>query len=294
MTWQQRINAAILFIENNLASTINLQDVASAAYCSKYHFHRVFYGHFNITPAEYIKRRKLTIAAATLLNTTKNILDIANEFGYDSPNAFTRAFRAVHGVNPSLARRNRLTLKSYQRISFADKPQIGENMNYKIVTIPDFKIIGRSRSFEFDRFVKEGPKFWKEYVNSDEYIKLTKINNSVPRPITNAPMLSAYFPTENGSRDEFTDVLGVEAVNSEELQGFEIHSVANATYAEFECTYNTSMKTNRQIYGEWFASTGFERDGNKPDIVSYFPIPFKPMGAMRVRWWIPIVQNKKG
>jgi AraC family transcriptional regulator len=49
------------------------------------------------------------------------------------------------------------------------------------------------------------------------------------------------------------------------------------------------MKTNRYIYGEWFSSTGHERDGHKPDIVAYFPIPFRPMSEMHIRWWIPII-----
>jgi len=58
---------------------------------------------------------------------------------------------------------------------------------------------------------------------------------------------------------------------------------------EFNCTYQSSMKTNRYIYGEWFSSTGYEHDGNKPDIAAYFPVAFRPIKEMGIRWWIPIV-----
>ena len=48
---------------------------------------------------------------------------------------------------------------------------------------------------------------------------------------------------------------------------------------------------NKYIYGEWFSSTGYERDGSKPDIAAYFPVAFRPMKDMGVRWWIPIVEK---
>lgn len=293
MTWSQRMNLAIEYIESNLESALNVENIAKEAHCSKYHFHRMFFASFQVTCAEYVRRRKLTVAAVELLNTDKSVLDIALKYGYESPNAFTRAFRKLHGINPNQARLSSATLSSYNRVFFPLKNQGGENMNYKIIEIPKFNIIGKSKGFEFEEFVKDGAKFWKEYVNSEDYRKLGDLHMGRPGPITNAPLLSAYFPKQDGNRNEFIDVLGLEATNASEANGLEIHSVPSATYAEFYCTYKTSMQTNRYIYGEWFAATGYERDGNKPDIVAYFPIPFRPMSEMRVRWWVPVIGKKK-
>ena len=292
MTWSQRMNLAIEYIESNLDSALSIEDVAKEACCSKYHFHRMFFANFKITCAEYIRRRKLTLAAVELLNTDESIVDIAIKYGYESPNAFTRAFRNIHGINPSKARLGGTSLSSYKRVFFLKDNKAGENMNYKIIEVAEFNIIGKSKSFEFENFVKDGPKFWKEYVGSEDYKKLYQLNNGRPCPITNSSLLSAYFPKENGKRDEFTDVLGIEATNEDNLSGFEAYTVPSSTYAEFNCTYKTSMKTNRYIYGEWFSSTGYERDGNKPDIVAYFPIPFRPMNEMRIRWWIPVIRKQ--
>ena len=292
MTWSQRMNLAIEYIESNLDSALSIEDVAKEACCSKYHFHRMFFANFKITCAEYIRRRKLTLAAVELLNTDESIVDIAIKYGYESPNAFTRAFRNIHGINPSKARLGGTSLSSYKRVFFLKDNKAGENMNYKIIEVAEFNIIGKSKSFEFENFVKDGPKFWKEYVGSEDYKKLYQLNNGRPCPITNSSLLSAYFPKENGKRDEFTDVLGIEATNEDNLSGFEAYTVPSSTYAEFNCTYKTSMKTNRYIYGEWFSSTGYERDGNKPDIVAYFPIPIRPMNEMRIRWWIPVIRKQ--
>ncbi|MCG8463822.1 MAG: AraC family transcriptional regulator, partial [Xanthomonadales bacterium] len=101
MNWPERMNAAIAFIEVRLHGELSLEDVAGVARCSKYHFQRVFYAAFQVTCAEYIRRRRLTLAAVALMNSDQSIAGIALNFGYDSPNAFTRAFRNVHGVNPS-------------------------------------------------------------------------------------------------------------------------------------------------------------------------------------------------
>lgn len=293
MTWTQRMNLALEYIERNLDSEIVVADVAKHACCSKYHFHRMFLACFNVTCAEYIRRRKLTVAAVDLLNTDHSILDIALKYGYDSPNAFTRAFRNVHGINPSTARATAVTLSSYNRVFFPVINEGSDKMNYKIIEMPQFDIIGKSKHFEFDKFVKDGPQFWKEFVGSEQYQALCQINDGRPGLVTASPLLTAYFPQENGQRDEFLDVLGVEATSDMVANGFEIHTVPAATYAEFNCTYKSSMKTNRYIYAEWFAATGHQRDGTKPDIVAYFPIPFRPSSEMRVRWWIPIVRTHR-
>lgn len=291
MNWSKRMNLAIEYIESNLDGVLSVESVAKEACCSKYHFHRMFFASFNITCAEYIRRRRITLAAVELLHTDTSVFDIALKYGYESPNAFTRAFRKIHGINPSKARSGSVTLSSYNRVFFPAETKGGKNMHYKIIDIPKFNILGKGKHFEFEKFAKDGPNFWKEYVGSEHYQKLCHLNSGRPSPITNSPLLSAYFPIEDGQQDKFIDILGVEATNEMDSSGFEIYTAPSATYAEFNCTYKTSMKTNRYIYGEWFSSTGYERDGNKPDILAYFPIPFRPIGEMCMRWWIPVVRR---
>ena len=291
MNWSQRMNAAIEYIEKNLGEPLSLEDVAKVACCSKYHFHRIFFAHFEVTCSEYIRRRKLTLAAVEIMNSDKNIVDISLSYGYESANAFTRAFRNIHQVNPSMLRSGSVTLSSYNQVFFPSEYRGGEKMDYKIIQRPEFNLVGKSKHFDFDTFVKDGSKFWKEYVTSSDYQKLYNITDGRPGSVTNAPLLSVYFPKEDRKRDEFIDVLGVEATTDMAGNEFEAYTVPLATYAEFNCTYKTSMKTNRYIYREWFSSTGYERDGNKPDIVAYFPIPFKPMTEMRIRWWIPVISK---
>ncbi len=291
MSWSQRMNLAIEYIEENLNAELDIDDVAKIACCSKYHFHRMFFASFKVTFAEYIRKRRLTLAAVEIMNGDKRIVDIALMYGYDSPNAFTRAFRNIHGINPGKVRASAVTLTSYKRAFIPEQTRAGDKMDYKIVEKPAFNVVGKSRKFEFEKFFKDAPAFWKEYVGSDDYQKLWQLNNGKSGPVTDATLLSAYFPDENGNKDEFLDVLGLELNSELNVVDFEVHKVAAAIYAEFNCSYKSAAKTNRYIYAEWFASTGYERDGSKPDIAAYFPIPFRPMNEMGVRWWIPVIRK---
>lgn len=289
MNWQTRMQLVIEYIEANLQDELNIEKVANIACSSKFHFHRMFFSYFNVTFAEYVRRRRLTLAANEVISGKQKIIDIAANHGYDSPNAFTRSFKKIHGLNPSEARKKGKRLSAYHRAT-VNNFYAGENkLDYKIVTIPEFTILGKSKEFNFDQFVKEGPKFWKSYVGTDEYKKLLDITNGHSGKHSKSPLVSAYFPQENGSRDRFYDVLGVEVPSDFKSTEFERYKVPEATYAEFECTYKTSMKTNREIYGKWFSATGYERDNNKPDIAAYFPKTFRPISEIGIRWWIPII-----
>ena len=293
------MNLAIEYIEENLDSAIAIDEVAKVACASKYHFHRMFYAAFKVTPADYIRKRKLTKAAAELVSGNLRVVDVATKYGYDSPNAFTRAFRQLHGLNPGKVRTTQAKLSVFNRVAFEYEPRGTVVLDYRIIEKPEFELLGKSKDFEFDRFVKEGPKFWKDYVGTNEYKLLLELTKGRCGPVSESALMSAYFPIEQadqnaeGNRHEFTDLLAIEKSSQIDANTshFENYSVPAATYAEFNCTYQTSMKTNRYIYGEWFAATGYERDGNKPDIAAYFPMPFRPLKEMGVRWWIPVVKK---
>ncbi|SMF46782.1 AraC family transcriptional regulator [Alteromonadaceae bacterium Bs31] len=293
MSWFERMNSVVEYVEEHLDSDVSIEDAAKIACCSKYHFHRVFYSYFDITFAEYVRKRKFSLAAVDVLSGRETILKIALKYGYESPNAFTRAFRSIHGVNPGEARSSNVELSTYSKATFSSELKGAEKMNYKIVERPSFNIIGKSKRFEFDEFSKNGKKYWKEYVSSDEYKCLCQLSDGKPGLVTGSPLLTAYFPRENDKRGGFLDVLGIECQSKRNVKPFETHTVPPAIYAEFECSYRNAMKTNRAIYGKWFSATGYERDGDKPDVVAYFPMPWRHFSEIGIRWWVPVLNSKK-
>ena len=91
-----RLNAVVDYIERNITEDIDLNHLASIACCSTYNFQRMFVFITEVSIVEYIRRRRLTLAALELQHSDIKIIDLSLKFGYESPVSFTRAFQAVH------------------------------------------------------------------------------------------------------------------------------------------------------------------------------------------------------
>lgn len=135
MDWLDRFNAAIDYIENNLDGEIDYASLARAAWCSEFHFSRMFSSITGISLSEYIRRRRLTKAAFDIRTSNDRIIDIALKYGYDSSDAFTRAFKKLYGVTPQAARESGVQLKAFPRISFQITIKGDAEMEYRMEKI---------------------------------------------------------------------------------------------------------------------------------------------------------------
>lgn len=129
------------YIEENLASDINMAEVARQAVCSQFHPQRMFPYMTRMALSDYIRRRRMSLAALDLANSAK-VIDAALRYGYESPTSFARAFRDVHGVSPSEAPRGDANLKQYPRLTFTMSMRGEEAMGYRIEEHDDFRVIG--------------------------------------------------------------------------------------------------------------------------------------------------------
>ena len=143
MDWVQRMNDAIDDIEANLTGSIDYARLGQLDGCSSYHFQRLFAYMAGVPLSEYIRRRRMSLAAVALQNGGK-IIDVAALFGYASPTAFNRAFQSVHGLPPSAVKREGVPVKSFPPISFKITIQGVEAMQYRIETKDAFQIVGVS------------------------------------------------------------------------------------------------------------------------------------------------------
>lgn len=104
MNWLERMNDAIDYIEDHLTENIDYAAVAKRTYCSVYNFQRIFSFIIGIPVAEYIRNRRLTLAAQELHTSSTRIIDVAVKYQYESQEAFSRAFFKFHGTTPSAVR----------------------------------------------------------------------------------------------------------------------------------------------------------------------------------------------
>ncbi|MFJ2146949.1 GyrI-like domain-containing protein [Glutamicibacter sp. NPDC087831] len=135
------LNRLIEHIEAQLRAEINLADLVHAEGTTEYHVRRMFSSLSGMPVSEYIRRRRMTQAAADLL-AGQDLLSIAIRYGYGSAEAFGRAFRAVHGASVADVRENGGPLRSQPIIRFSLTVEGNRPMDARIVDREEFQLIG--------------------------------------------------------------------------------------------------------------------------------------------------------
>ena len=175
MDWVARMNAAVDCMETHLTDADAVELAARAAQCSVYNFQRMFTFITDMTPASYLRARRLTQAALELQSGNARILDVALRWGYETHDSFSRAFRAFHGVLPSQVKGARLSL--LPPLSFSISIKGGTRMNYRIEHRPACTIAGypialpNDQAVTFDRV----PIYWEEIAASGRQARLRAI-----------------------------------------------------------------------------------------------------------------------
>lgn len=256
------LRQAIDYMEENLQADIKIEDAARAAMSSKYHFQRMFHVLTGFTVTEYIRNRRLTLAAEELAGTDGKVVDIALKYGYESPEAFAKAFQRIHGVTPLAAKKKNVKLKAFPRISFQIQIKGETEMNYRIVEEQAFKVIGKEVIIKKDAFT-EIPAFVEEIWKNGT---TARINESAGRE--SDVLLNGYhydFREDGTRRYLFGAVLPDENAVPPE---FKVLAIPVQTYAVFDSREKAPeneelglevLNVWKRIYSEWFPSASFEQ-----------------------------------
>lgn len=143
------LNRLVALVEDNLTDDLDLAGVASGLGTTEYHLRRMFSSLAGMPLSEYVRRRRMTVAAADVLG-QDDLLSIAVRYGYGSTEAFGRAFRAVHGAGPSDIRRDGGPLRTQPQIRFRLTVEGNTIMDARITDRPDFRLINGSRPIRGD------------------------------------------------------------------------------------------------------------------------------------------------
>ncbi|MEI5583816.1 MULTISPECIES: AraC family transcriptional regulator [unclassified Agromyces] len=137
------LNGLVEFIEEHLTEEIDLTGLASQAGTTEYHLRRMFSSLAGMPLSEYIRRRRMTVAASDVL-AGRDLLGVAVRFGYGSTEAFGRAFRSVHGVAPGDVRRDGGPLRSQPQLRFRLTIEGNTPMDTRIADRPAFRLVGHA------------------------------------------------------------------------------------------------------------------------------------------------------
>lgn len=148
MNMLKQLNAAVEYIEANLCAELDVEKAAAIACVTADSFARFFSYMTGMTLTEYIRRRRLTRAAEELRRTTRSIVEIAVDYGYDSAAAFSRAFARQHGISPSVYRKDGGSLKVYPPASFHIIIKGAKEMDFRIIELEDTLVYGVTKDYD--------------------------------------------------------------------------------------------------------------------------------------------------
>lgn len=281
MDWIERLNDAVKYIEENLSSDIDYSLAAQRACCSLYHFQRMFSYISGIPLSEYMRRRKMSLAAADIISGEK-VIDTALKYGYSSPTAFNRAFKSVHGVAPSDARSCGTVLKSYPPLVFKITVKGVYEMNYRIEKKDAFRVVGVSSPMETDmeKNFSVIPLFWEKCLSNGTIEKLCGIMDDNRKGVLG---ISKCVYDEG-----WKYYIAVFAGGS--CEGFETLDIPSRTWAVFDGSGKSPeaiQELEKRIFTEWLPSSGYEYD-QWPDVEFY--ISPDPQNAV-FEIWIPVKKS---
>lgn len=284
MEWVDRLNESLRYIEEHLADEIDYEQLGKIACCSAYHFQRMFTYMAGVTLSEYIRRRKMSLAAVDLQGGNEKIITIAEKYGYQSPTAFNRAFQSIHGIAPSAVKEEGVSLKSYPAITFKIAVKGAEEMNYRIETKEAFRIVGVSvpLSRKLEENFEVVPGQWAKAASDGTIQKLAGMMNTPPVGLLGV----------SACNDEEEWKYFIAVSSSMEKGAYEEYTVPAATWAIFPGTgTNQSIQElERRIVTEWLPTSGYEY-GNAPDIEVYLN-PDPQNASYEV--WIPVTKKQLG
>lgn len=282
MEWAERLNQSVDYIERHLTDEIDYGQLGRIACCSAYHYQRMFTYMAGITLAEYIRRRKMSLAAVDLQGGKEKIMDVAEKYGYHSPTAFNRAFQAFHGIAPSAVKNEGVSVKSFSPIVFRIAVKGAAEMDYRIETKGAFRIIGVSAPLdnEIENNFMVVPGMWQDAVENGTIQKLAGMMD--------APPMGLLGVSACNNEEQWKYFIAVSS--TKESDGFEAYTVPASTWAVFSGTgTNQSVQElERRIIAEWLPASGYEY-ANAPDIEVY--LHPDPQNA-KYEVWIPVTKKQ--
>ena len=297
MDWLKGMNNVVRYVEENLTQPIEYETMASIVGCSTYEFSRIFSFMTRMSISEYVRRRRLSQAVFDIQRGNAKIIDIALKYCYESPAAFTRAFKDMHGTAPLSARKSNVSLKNYPAIKFALSIKGVSEMNFKIVEKPAFSVIGIKHLFrdnwEYDEnqiseLWKKTPQemldklkslatsptqglfgmFTRHYLGTTEYIIAVETDADLP-PEWLCEKKASHWDTEYPC-----------------IAGFVKHKVAACRWVVVENPADESDLDER-IQTEWMPSSGYSRAQRSFPTMEFYGKP-RTNGKAYDQLWVPV------
>lgn len=241
MEWSEAISEAIEYIEANITEDISVEDIAERVHISPFYFQKGFSLLCGYTITEYIRNRRLALAAGELAADGAKVIDVAMKYGYDSPDSFTKAFARFHGVTPSMVLKNGTPIKTFAPLKIKLSLEGGYIMDYRFSKKDSFTVMGVLKKFSYDGAKTVIPEFWKEhYAKGNGQYVCGMFGVNMDETMGNSEFEYMIADAYNPARDV--------------PEGFVTRTIPAFTWAVFPCRGampDSLQNVNTKIFSEW-------------------------------------------
>lgn len=276
MEWTEALNESIDFMEQHLLEDISAAEVATCVHMSTFYYQKAFKMLTGFTVGEYIRNRRLSLAAQELISGENKVIDVAYKYGYETPESFTKAFSRFHGITPAQAKKERFRLQFFQPLIIKIKVEGGNKMEYRVEKKEEFQVVGYERKYSYENAFAKIPKFWAEICMSGE-------SKGV------CGMFGISIDEEMGGK-EFRYLIADSYHGQEIPDGCKVFTIPEFTFAVFPCVGpmpGALQGLSTKIFSEWFP-------GNKEyEIAAGYNVEMYTEGDIsavdyKSEMWIPV------
>ena len=249
MDWAETLNRAIDYMEKHLTGDAACETAAAYVFLSPFHFQRAFSIMTGLTVAEYVRKRRLSLAGQELAShPEEKVIDVALKYGYETPESFCKAFRRFHGISPQRAKRPGAALCTFPRLTVKIILEGGTKMEYRIEEKPAFRVVLMTRKFTEETNMAGIPQFWDEYASQGLMEKV-------------CGQFGVCLQAKNGAREWEYGIGCEEALAPGIPEGFAPLDIPAHTWAVFPCRGalpDSIQQLWGRVYSEWLPQAGYD------------------------------------
>jgi AraC family transcriptional regulator len=163
MEWTKALQESIAYIEQNLTSDLSLERLSEHVHISEFYFQKAFSIMTGYTIGEYIRNRRLYLAALDLIEKDDKVIDLAYQYGYETPESFSKAFSRFHGLSPMKLKKQPYRMKTFLPIEISISVRGGHELSFVVEEMAAFKVVGIGARFSYEDAFVQVPKFWQSW-----------------------------------------------------------------------------------------------------------------------------------
>lgn len=308
MDWVNVIQETLRYMEENLLTVTSPKEVALKVHVSASYLQTSFQMITGFSIGEYIRNRRLYLAAMELLEKDVKVIDISEKYGYETPESFTKAFSRFHDATPNEIKKEKKPIKAFLPLKLSFSVKGADTVDVVIEKSPKMRLIGKADIFSNDTCFQVIPGyvegFWREQSRKgffpEPFRGFYGVSVGESYDVLNAsgePWLNDYSESDAQKisfAETFLFLVGIDYDGREVPEGMNVIELPETLWAKFRCV-DDSVKALQDlrlyIFREWLMDTDEYEPAGEFNVECY-EVPNEDGKGTHNEIWLPVRRSK--